>query len=355
MRVRLPRLFTRAGTQREPLQHVDAPSLGSAHGVLESRLEPVREVQHEPSLLDRGDVLRRQLDVVRLRPGGCEVAYARATRPADGLGREREWIEGGHDLRPIPRAAAARDDTRQRQYENDSHLAREASSEPPEGSAIMRPWPGLAQHAACWPRRARCLLVIAFGWAAATLERGDRSRGRAPDGSADLDEEHRRKRAGVGDVQIAGLQLFGGAVRSRPIGKGVLMCMYVSKTLRSCNGSLHPPARDDRDERADQLPAALHGGDHRRHGSVRQRAWNTDRDGQGAEAAARAPAVQTLGMTMAARKLRPLILICDDELPLRELIKAALGDTLPVRRGRRRPRRRRTRSRPRSRSRSCST
>jgi DNA-binding response OmpR family regulator len=29
---------------------------------------------------------------------------------------------------------------------------------------------------------------------------------------------------------------------------------------------------------------------------------------------------------MAARTLRPLILICDDELPLRELIKAALGD-----------------------------
>jgi DNA-binding response OmpR family regulator len=28
----------------------------------------------------------------------------------------------------------------------------------------------------------------------------------------------------------------------------------------------------------------------------------------------------------AARTLRPLILICDDELPLRELIKAALGD-----------------------------
>jgi DNA-binding response OmpR family regulator len=30
---------------------------------------------------------------------------------------------------------------------------------------------------------------------------------------------------------------------------------------------------------------------------------------------------------MAATKLRPLILICDDEMPLRELIKAALGDT----------------------------
>ena len=32
-------------------------------------------------------------------------------------------------------------------------------------------------------------------------------------------------------------------------------------------------------------------------------------------------------MTKAARTLRPLILICDDEMPLRELIKAALGDT----------------------------
>jgi len=31
-------------------------------------------------------------------------------------------------------------------------------------------------------------------------------------------------------------------------------------------------------------------------------------------------------MRKAAGTLRPLILICDDELPLRELIKAALGD-----------------------------
>jgi len=31
-------------------------------------------------------------------------------------------------------------------------------------------------------------------------------------------------------------------------------------------------------------------------------------------------------VTMAATALRPLILICDDELPLRELIKAVLGE-----------------------------
>jgi DNA-binding response OmpR family regulator len=31
-------------------------------------------------------------------------------------------------------------------------------------------------------------------------------------------------------------------------------------------------------------------------------------------------------VTMAANTLRPTILICDDELPLRELIKAVLGD-----------------------------
>ena len=31
-------------------------------------------------------------------------------------------------------------------------------------------------------------------------------------------------------------------------------------------------------------------------------------------------------MSVAAETLRPLILICDDERPLRELIKAALGD-----------------------------
>jgi two-component system, OmpR family, phosphate regulon response regulator PhoB len=35
-------------------------------------------------------------------------------------------------------------------------------------------------------------------------------------------------------------------------------------------------------------------------------------------------------MMEAARALRPVILVCDDELPLRELIKAVLGDAFDV-------------------------
>ena len=81
------------------------------------------------------------------------------------------------------------------------------------------------------------LAVIAFGWAAA---RSNEATGPGVVRLTDLQTSMKNtggSELGVGDVQIAGLQLFGGAVRSRPIGKAVLMCMYVSKTLRSCNGS----------------------------------------------------------------------------------------------------------------------
>ena len=57
---------------------------------------------------------------------------------------------------------------------------------------------------------------------------------------------------------------------------------------------------------------------------------------------------------MAASTLRPLILICDDEMPLRELIKAALGDRYRYVEAAT-PTRPRRRSRPRARRRSCST
>ena len=45
------------------------------------------------------------------------------------------------------------------------------------------------------------------------------------------------KADGVGTVEIATLKLFGSSVRSRGIGQGVLTCMHVSKTQRSCDGS----------------------------------------------------------------------------------------------------------------------
>jgi hypothetical protein len=81
------------------------------------------------------------------------------------------------------------------------------------------------------------LAVIAYGWAAA---RSNEATGPAVVRLTDLQTSMKftgGNEQGVGGVQIAALQLFGSAVRSRSIGKGVVMCMYVSKTLRACNGS----------------------------------------------------------------------------------------------------------------------
>ena len=42
---------------------------------------------------------------------------------------------------------------------------------------------------------------------------------------------------GMGDLEIAKLQLFGTSTQSRAIGNGVLTCTFLSKTQRSCSGS----------------------------------------------------------------------------------------------------------------------
>ena len=42
---------------------------------------------------------------------------------------------------------------------------------------------------------------------------------------------------GMGNLEIANLQLFGTSTQSRAIGTGVLTCTYVSKTQRTCNGT----------------------------------------------------------------------------------------------------------------------
>jgi hypothetical protein len=42
---------------------------------------------------------------------------------------------------------------------------------------------------------------------------------------------------GMGDLDIANLQLFGTTNQSRSIGTGVLTCTYLSKTQRSCSGT----------------------------------------------------------------------------------------------------------------------
>jgi len=46
---------------------------------------------------------------------------------------------------------------------------------------------------------------------------------------------------GMGNLEIANLQLFGTSTQSRPIGTGVLTCTYLSSTQRSCSGTYHLP------------------------------------------------------------------------------------------------------------------
>ena len=62
-------------------------------------LEPVSHQEDEPGVLDRCDVVGRELEVVRLRAGGCQIRDVDA-RAADLLGGEGEGIEGGDDVVP---------------------------------------------------------------------------------------------------------------------------------------------------------------------------------------------------------------------------------------------------------------
>jgi hypothetical protein len=79
------------------------------------------------------------------------------------------------------------------------------------------------------------LLSVAVGWAA---ERSHEATGPGVVRLTDVQNSLAIKGAGgVGTVEIARLSLFGSGSRARPIGQGVLTCMHVSKTLRSCLGS----------------------------------------------------------------------------------------------------------------------
>jgi hypothetical protein len=78
------------------------------------------------------------------------------------------------------------------------------------------------------------LLSAGVGWAA---ERSHEATGPAVVRLTDLQTSMSStpgNNHGLGAVEIATLKLFGG---SRTIGKGVLTCMVVSKTQRSCLGS----------------------------------------------------------------------------------------------------------------------
>ena len=77
------------------------------------------------------------------------------------------------------------------------------------------------------------LVAVAIGWAA------DRSHEATGPGVVRLTDVQMslstRYGSGLGGVEIASLRLFGSS--TRPIGSGVLTCMYVSRTQRSCLGS----------------------------------------------------------------------------------------------------------------------
>jgi hypothetical protein len=81
------------------------------------------------------------------------------------------------------------------------------------------------------------LAAVVVGWAA---ERSQEATGPAVVRLTDIQSgvtSMNGTPTGVGAVQIATLKLFGSSTRSRPIGSGVLTCMTVSKTQRSCTGS----------------------------------------------------------------------------------------------------------------------
>ena len=81
------------------------------------------------------------------------------------------------------------------------------------------------------------LAAVAVGWAA---ERSHEATGPAVVRLTDLQSALTTTPGnpnGLGSVEIATLKLFGSSVRSRPIGQGVLTCMWLSKKQRSCSGS----------------------------------------------------------------------------------------------------------------------
>ena len=79
---------------------------------------------------------------------------------------------------------------------------------------------------------ALAFVIAAVGWAA---ERTQEATGPAVVRLTDLQQSLAIHGDGVGGVQIASLRLFGSSAHA--VGQGVLTCMTVSKTQRSCLGS----------------------------------------------------------------------------------------------------------------------
>ena len=100
-------------------EQVERAAVALLHGGLEPGHESLAEIEHERRVVDRTDVARRQLEVVRLRACWREVPD-RGTGNRDLLGSERQRVEAGNDgLLPLrARAApAARGERRYRDHE----------------------------------------------------------------------------------------------------------------------------------------------------------------------------------------------------------------------------------------------
>jgi hypothetical protein len=76
------------------------------------------------------------------------------------------------------------------------------------------------------------LVAVTVGWAA---DRSNEATGPAVVRLTDLQQSFSIRGDGVGGVQVASLRLFGSSTHA--IGQGVVTCMTVSKTQRSCLGS----------------------------------------------------------------------------------------------------------------------
>ena len=86
-----------ARLDREHVEQLHRRPVSLLRRLLDRRLEVPAEVEHEVGVEQLIDLLRGELEVVRLRAGGREVRDVHAVA-AHPLGRVRERVEGGDDL-----------------------------------------------------------------------------------------------------------------------------------------------------------------------------------------------------------------------------------------------------------------
>src|SRR5204862_1580432 len=87
VRIALAGLVADASAQADPGEGVDPLTAGSRDGLLDRRLETVREVEDDVGSKDAGDVAGSELDVVRLGSRRGEI-FDIDLRPAQLLGDE---------------------------------------------------------------------------------------------------------------------------------------------------------------------------------------------------------------------------------------------------------------------------